>query len=82
MAKKRKPFAKLQIALFCSFIGIFALLYILLPRDSFSEKEKRTLAEFPEVSLSSILDGSFESGFETWLSDHVPGRDALVGLHA
>ncbi|MGN0803170.1 MAG: DHHW family protein [Candidatus Faecivicinus sp.] len=82
MAKKRKPFAKLQIALFCSFIGIFALLYILLPHDSFSEKEKRTLAEFPEVSLSSILDGSFESGFETWLSDHVPGRDALVGLHA
>lgn len=84
MAKKRKPkpFAKLQIALFCAFIGLFAILYIFLPHKDFSENEKRTLAKFPTVSLSSILDGSFESGFESWLSDHVPGRDALVGLHS
>lgn len=84
MAKKRrpKPFAKLQIALFCAFIGGFALLYILLPHKDFSENEKRTLAKFPTASLSSIFDGSFEADFETWLSDHVPGRDALVGLHA
>lgn len=84
MPKKRrpKPFAKLQIALFCVFIGAFTLLYIFLPHKDFSENEKRNLAKFPKASLSSILDGSFEADFETWLSDHVPGRDALVGLHS
>lgn len=84
MAKKRrpKPFAKLQIALFCAYIGIFALLYILLPHKDFSENEKRTLAKFPTASLETVFGGSFEADFETWLSDHVPGRDALVGLNA
>lgn len=84
MPKKRrpKPFAKLQIALFCAYIGIFALLYIFLPHKEFSENEKRTLAKFPDISLETIFNGSFESDFETWLSDHVPGRDALVGLHS
>lgn len=84
MPRKRrpKPFAKLQIALFCAYIGIFALLYIFLPHKDFSENEKRTLAKFPEISLETVFNSSFESGFETWLSDHVPGRDALVGLHS
>ena len=82
--KKRrpKPFAKLQIALFCAFIGVFALLYIFLPKKDFSENEKRNLAKFPKATLETIFDGSFEADFETWLSDHVPGRDFLVGLHS
>ena len=70
------------IALFCGFIGAFAALYLLLPRADFSENEKRVLAKFPEVSPETIFNGSFESGFEDWLSDHVPFRDELVGLNA
>ena len=76
---------KLQIVailLFSLYIGVFGILYAVLPRESFSEKEKRVLAAFPETSLKTVLDGSFESGFETWLSDHVPGRDTLVGINA
>jgi len=70
------------IAMFCVFIGAFGLMYALLPKSDFSEKEKRALSSFPEASVESILDGSFESGIETWMSDHVPGRDMLVGLNA
>lgn len=76
---------KLQIAaivLFCAYIGVFGLMYALLPKADFSEKEKRVLAELPSASVSGILDGSFESDFETWMSDHVPLRDQLVGLNA
>lgn len=70
------------IALFCLYLGGMAALYALLPRQDYSENEKRVLARMPALTASSVLDGSFESGFESWMSDHVPGRNALVGLHA
>ena len=79
---KAKPRHAALIILFCGFLGLFAVLYIALPAKEFSETEKRVLARFPEVSPRTVFDGSFESGFESWLSDHVPFRDALVGLHA
>lgn len=70
------------IVLFCAFIALFGILYLLLPKSDFSDQEKRVLASFPNVSVSTVLDGRFEEGFERWMSDHVPGRDALVGLNA
>lgn len=76
---------KLQIAavvVFCAFIGAFGLMYAVLPKADFSEKEKRVLSDFPDTSIESIFDGSFETGFETWMSDHVPLRDVLVGMNA
>ena len=79
---QNKKLQAVFIVLFCAYIGIFGLLYILLPKADFSEKEKRVLTGFPELSAASVLDGSFESGFETWMSDHVPARDVLVGMNA
>ena len=70
------------IVMFCAFIGIFGLMYVILPKAEFSEKEKRVLSSFPEASGESILDGSYEADIETWMSDHVPGRDLLVGVNA
>ena len=70
------------ILAFCGFIGAFATLYWLLPGQDFSEKEKRVLSALPKLTGASVLDGSAESALEAWMSDHVPGRDALVGLNA
>ena len=70
------------IVVFCGFIGAFAALYWLLPRQDFSEKEKRVLSSLPRLTAASVLSGSAESAFETWMSDHVPGREQLVGLNA
>lgn len=67
---------------FCGFIGVFAALYWLLPRQDFSEKEKRVLSALPKLTVASVLDGSTESAVEDWMSDHVPGRETLVGLNA
>ena len=80
--KKRKWPARLLIVLFCGFIGTFALLYLVLPARDFSEREKRALKAMPALTGESLVSGAFEKGFEDWLSDHVPGRDALVGIHA
>jgi len=73
---------RLTIALFCTVLGAFALLYVLLPKSDFSENEKRVLAQTPELSAENLLDGSFEAQTEAWFSDHVPFRNALVGINA
>ena len=73
---------RVLIALFCLYLGGMAALYVVLPKRDFSENEKRVLAKLPALTASTATDGSFESGFEKWMSDHVPFRDALVGLHA
>ena len=70
------------IVLFCGFLAFFVLATLLAPRETFSEKEKRVLASMPELTADSVLDGTFESGFEGWLSDHIAFRDTLVGVNA
>lgn len=67
---------------FCCFIGIFALLFLVLPKSETSVNEKRKLAKFPKLTVSAVLDGSFESGFEDYLCDHFPLREKLVALDA
>ena len=73
---------KLLIGVFCIFIFGFGLLFLFLPRETFSVNEKRELAEPPKVSLQTILNGKFESGFETYLNDHFPFRESLVSADA
>ena len=69
-------------ALFCLFLGGMLLLFLLLPAESFSEKEKRYLAKAPALSWASLLSGTFGTDAESYAADHLPGRDFLVGLNA
>ena len=65
------------------FIGILLevlILSLMLPDRTFSEKERRSLTTFPAVSLSSVLDGSFETGIEDYSADQFPLRDRLMTL--
>lgn len=43
-----------------------------------SEDEQRMLATMPELSLRSVLNGDFESQFETYYSDTFPFREDLL----
>jgi hypothetical protein len=42
--------------------------------------ENRTLAAKPEVTAESLWNGGFGSDFESWFSDHVPGRTTLLKI--
>lgn len=67
------------------FLGLTAagaILFWALPKASFSENEKRSLAAAPALSLSALEDGTFSSGVESYLSDHFPARLQLIGLNA
>ena len=40
--------------------------------------ENRTLAERPALTWQSLWDGTFATAFESWFSDHAPGRTTLL----
>lgn len=54
----------------------------LLPHDSFSENEKRVLAQRPAVSAAAVADGSLFRQIESYVADHFAGRDGWVGANA
>ena len=47
----------------------------------FSESENRRLAQWPEGSVSAILDGSFLQGLGDYIADQFPGRDGWITLN-
>jgi len=49
-------------------------------KQSFSESERRQLAQFPELSADSVFSGKFMSSFESFTQDQFPMRDAFRGL--
>lgn len=55
---------------------------ILLPDQDTSQSERRRLAQLPECSLKTIMDGSFMSKFESYALDQFPLRDEFRTLKA
>ena len=62
-------------------VVLFTVLGLLTKDRDFSESENRKLAQFPEVSVSSMLDGSFLSGLGEYVADQFPGRDTWISLN-
>ena len=54
--------------------------FVAKDRD-FSDSENRRLAQWPEFSLSAILDGSYLNGMGDYIADQFPGRDAWITLN-
>ena len=79
---KPKKSEIVTIALFCGFLAAMLLGYGILPKTEFSQLEKRYLAEAPKADPEDILSGQWGEDAETYMADHIPGRDFLVGLNA
>lgn len=67
--------------LFCGFLITMAAGY-LLPKQDFSEMEKRYLAQAPALSWKAVFSGEWGRQAEDYLTDHVPGRNLFVGINA
>ena len=78
----KKTMQVVTISLFCAFLFVMGLMYFLLPKKTFSDLEKRYLAEPPAFTAESVLSGNWGDEAETYLADHMPGRDFFVGLNA
>lgn len=73
---------KLMIAVFCGFLGIMSLLFLLLPKEKFSPLEKRYLSDAPVLNWENLSSGKFGSDVESYMADYIPGRNFFVGLNA
>ena len=86
--RRRTPFQvnrRLQ-AQYLSWLLVLTMLLgigtgILVKDREFSDSENRMLAQFPEISFSSLLDGSFLEGLGDYTADQFPGRDAWITLN-
>ena len=81
-AEKNRPLLKTPAGLFLGIWLLYALLNVLVPDRDVSETEKRALAAFPEVSADRIAGGEFSEDFETWASDQLVGRNALIRIRS
>ena len=70
----------LTCGLFVGFLAVMLALFLVLPKPDFSQKEKRALAPTPDTSVEAILSGEFGDQAESYIADHIPGRDFFVGL--
>lgn len=61
-------------------LSVFAILFVILPKKTFSETENRMLKQFPEITVKDIVNGDFQKGFEEYLSDQFPLRDTLLSV--
>lgn len=58
----------------------FAVIFLFLPRESYSELEKRDLAEFPAVADYSGKPAELTAAISQWFSDSEPFRDSFMAL--
>jgi len=70
------------VPLFGVLVCVMFCLYLLLPAKEFSQEENRLLQTMPEISVSALADGSFMSKFETYTTEQLPFRTALVNVKA
>ncbi len=75
-----KTAQRVTAALFCLFLAGLGLLHLLLPDRTFSPVENRNLKQLPAFSWSTLADGSYTAGLETYLADQFPLRDSWMGL--
>ena len=79
---KQKPLDIVTVALFSLVLLAVPLYWLLCPRKTFSDAERRYLSEPPRLSAQRLKDWNFDDAVETYLADQLPGRNALVGLDA
>lgn len=78
MQRKAQRFSKtIGISLLSGVVVVLAVVLLLAPRSTISYEENRVLAEKPKFSLTSLLDGSYTSGWSEYYNDTVPFRSKL-----
>lgn len=78
--ESRDRYSKVLTGLFCTFLTGTLLANVLTPAQATSPTENRTLAQQPELTAEVVLDGSYMTDLETFITDQFFGRDHWVAL--
>ena len=79
---KEKLWNLLTVVLFGVILIAVPVYWLFFPKKTFSESERRYLAEAPKLSAQTFSDWTFDDRVEGFLADQMPLRDALVGVNA
>lgn len=66
----------------CVITALFTLSLDIPDRPSFSENEKRSLAQFPDFSVARLSSGDYFDDINTWFSDTFPFRERIIEYSA
>lgn len=80
--RKLKKYMIMYALCFLLLLSGFCVINLLIPDRALSASEKRTLADFPTLNTSRLLDGSFSADFEEYASDQIPARDFFIRLRS
>lgn len=64
--------------LFLVLIFGITLLSIFFPKKAYSATENRMLAQMPAFSVKALIDGSYVTGYENYVTDQFPYRDDFI----
>ena len=70
-----------KTVLFCGTLAVFSAVSVFSPKEKGSFYENRRLAVFPVPSVETVLNGTFFSDVETYISDHFACRVPLLRLN-
>lgn len=75
---RRLAYTSASLLFIITLTVLFAFSFDIPDRPSFSDSEKRELAQFPEFSFDSLFSGDYFDGINLWFSDTFPFRDTFV----
>ena len=73
---------KVSVIIIAALWGVLTVCAWFGPARDFSDSERRKLAQFPELSVKTVLDGKFMTEFESYTLDQFPLRDSFRQLKA
>lgn len=77
---------KIKNTLVCILFALFVFggmtLCIFVKTPDYSQSERRELADFPELSVSTLVSGKFMQEFEKYTTDRFPFRDGFRSIKA
>ena len=79
----KRSFRALDVIIAVVFLGIlftFMFLNIITPSHDISSSERRKLAQFPNLTIDSLLNTEFMDGFEDYVLDQFTARDEMRSL--
>lgn len=77
-ATARSAVAGLVLVGFLSVLGVGT---VIGPHHSRSALDGRALVAFPPPHTATLADGTWMTGVESWLNDHMPARTRWLNLH-
>ena len=78
MEKYNRRFTRFLVILIIPVLVLGMILNIIVPDQKKSAVENRTLQMFPELSLTDMGNGTFQSSLDSWFSDQFVGRNVFI----